>query len=392
MVVTINSLKNNEKIVVLVTGASGYIALHCVQQLLENGYTVRGTVRNLQNSSKITPLRDLKYSSERLELVEADLECPDHWPRAVEGCTYIMHIASPWPIVADETIIRIAKDGTLNVLNAAAQCSTVRKIVLTSSTAAINDGHTNDARIFDENCWGNLNSKRVENYSRSKIIAEKAAWDFWKSLPEESRFQLTVLNPSFVIGPVLSDQRHGSAKIIRRMMDYRTFPAAPKVSLGMVDVRDVARAHIRAMECANCNGERILITATPSVWFSQLAHWLYEEFKNQGFSITRITTPDWLAKLYAKVTCDPHFEAVKYRFGPKLRFDNTKSEQLLQMEYMPIKKSIIDMVYSMLDYGIVVRKKNLEKTKNGDCKIATRTNIDSNEAKTKLANKEKKAH
>uniref|UniRef100_A0AAF5PLM8 NAD-dependent epimerase/dehydratase domain-containing protein n=1 Tax=Wuchereria bancrofti TaxID=6293 RepID=A0AAF5PLM8_WUCBA len=359
MVAIIDSFKDNEKIVVLVTGASGYIALHCVQQLLENGYTVRGTVRSLQNSSKISPLRDLKYSSERLELVEADLECPDHWPKAIKGCTYIMHIASPWPIVADETTIRIAKNGTLNVLKAATQCSTVQKIVLTSSTAAINDGHKNDARVFDENCWGNLNSKQIENYSRSKIIAEKAAWEFWKSLPEASRFQLTVLNPSFVIGPVLSDQRHGSAKIIRRMMDYHTFPAAPKVSLGMVDVRDVARAHIRAMECANCNGERILITATPSVWFSQLTRWLHDEFKS--FLISRVTTPNWLAKLYAKMTYDPHFEAVKYRLGAKLHFDNTK---LLQMEYMPIKKSVIDMVYSMPDYGIVVRKKNLEKTKN----------------------------
>ncbi|VDK79735.1 unnamed protein product [Litomosoides sigmodontis] len=375
-----DSLKNNEKCVVLVTGASGYIALHCVQQLLENGYTVRGTVRSLQNSSKVSSLRDLKHSSERLELVEADLECPDHWPRAVEGCTYIMHIASPWPIVADERTIEIAKGGTLNVLKAAAQCCTIRKIVLTSSTAAINDGHRNDAQVFDENCWGNLDSKRIGNYSRSKIIAERAAWDFWKSLPEASRFQLTVLNPSFVVGPVLSDQRHGSAKIIKRMMDYHTFPAAPKVSLGMVDVRDVARAHIRAMECSNCNGERIMITATPSVWFSQLTTWLYDEFKNQGFLISRVRTPNWLAKFYAKVTCDPHFEAVKYRLGPKLHFDNSKSVQLLQMEYMPIRKSIIDMVYSMMDYGIIVRKQNLEKMKNGDCKIANCTNIDINES------------
>ncbi|EJW75664.1 hypothetical protein WUBG_13429 [Wuchereria bancrofti] len=147
----------------------------------------------------------------------------------------------------------------------------------------------------------------------------------------------------------------------------------------MVDVRDVARAHIRAMECANCNGERILITATPSVWFSQLTRWLHDEFKSQGFLISRVTTPNWLAKLYAKMTCDPHFEAVKYRLGAKLHFDNTKSRRLLQMEYMPIKKSVIDMVYSMLDYGIVVRKKNLEKTKNGDCKIVDHKNIDNNE-------------
>uniref|UniRef100_A0A0R3RJD9 Epimerase domain-containing protein n=1 Tax=Elaeophora elaphi TaxID=1147741 RepID=A0A0R3RJD9_9BILA len=356
-----NSLHHQRCSIVLVTGASGYIALHCVQQLLQNGYTVRGTVRSLQNSSKVNPLRDLKYSSKRLELVEADLECPDHWLRAVEGCTHIMHIASPWPIVADEATIEIAKNGTLNVLKAAAKCSTIQKIVLTSSIAAITDGHRNDAQIFDENCWGNLNSKQIENYGRSKIIAEKAAWEFWKSLPENSRFQLTVLNPSFVVGPVLSDQRHGSAKIIRRMMDYHTFPAAPKVSLGMVDVRDVARAHIRAMECANCNGERILITTTPSVWLSQLTRWLNDEFKNQGFLISRMTTPNWLTKLYAKMTYDPHFEAIKYRLGLRLRLDNTKSLQLLQMEYTPIKKSVIDMVYSMMNYGIIVKK-----AKNGD--------------------------
>ncbi|VDO75834.1 unnamed protein product [Onchocerca flexuosa] len=107
-------------------------------------------------------------------------------------------------------------------------------------------------------------------------------------------------------------------------MDYHTFPAAPKVSLGMVDVRDVARAHIRAMECESCDGERILITAIPSIWFSQLTRWLYEEFKDQGFLISRVISPNWLAKLYAKATCDPHFEAIKYRFGPKLHFDNTK--------------------------------------------------------------------
>uniref|UniRef100_A0A183D7A1 3Beta_HSD domain-containing protein n=1 Tax=Gongylonema pulchrum TaxID=637853 RepID=A0A183D7A1_9BILA len=119
----------------LVTGASGYIALHCVIQL-------RGTVRNLRNSAKVSPLCDMKYRAERLELVEVDLECAEHWHSAVGGWTYILHIASPWPIVADETTIAIATNGTLNVLRAATECRTVRKIVLTSSCAAVNGSHT----------------------------------------------------------------------------------------------------------------------------------------------------------------------------------------------------------------------------------------------------------
>ncbi|VDM96141.1 unnamed protein product [Thelazia callipaeda] len=360
----IDSLKNNEKIVVLVTGSSGYIALHCVQQLLAEGYAVRGTVRSLCNPAKVNPLRDLKYSAERLELVEADLQCPEHWFKAVEGCTYILHIASPWPVVADETIIQTAKNGTLNVLKAAAQCPTVQKVVLTSSCTAITDGHKNDARVFDELCWANVNSERVENYGRSKIIAEKSAWEFWNALPKSSRFQLTVLNPTLVVGPVLSDQKHGSALIIRRMMHYFNFPAAPKVSVGMVDVRDVARAHIRAMRYSDSDGERILITETPSVWFSQITKWLRQEFKNQGFLISPFTAPNWLAKMYAKATSDPHFNAIKYRLGPELRFDNSKSKKLLKMEYTPIKKSVVEMAYSMLDKGMIKTKKRTKKSKN----------------------------
>ncbi|VDN22800.1 unnamed protein product [Gongylonema pulchrum] len=309
--VTADLSTSNEKTVVLVTGASGYIALHCVKQLLEDGYTVRGTVRNLQNSAKVSPLRDMKYSAERLELVEADLECAEHWHRnvavhasvrllfesvylrfsAVDGCTYILHIASPWPIVADETTIAVATNGTLNVLRAAAECRTVRKIVLTSSCAAVNDGHKNGARVFDEECWANLESKRMENYGRSKAIAEKAAWNYWNTLP-----------------------------------------AVPKISLGMVDVRDVARAHIRAMRCPDSDGERILITATPSVWFEQIVEWLHKEFKNQGFVISRVVVPNWLVKLYAKSKLDPHVAAITHRFGPELRFDNTKVVTLYSFE------------------------------------------------------------
>uniref|UniRef100_A0A914ZPE2 NAD-dependent epimerase/dehydratase domain-containing protein n=1 Tax=Parascaris univalens TaxID=6257 RepID=A0A914ZPE2_PARUN len=338
---------------VLVTGASGYIALHCVQQLLEMGYTVRGTVRNLRNSAKIAPLRDLACSSERLELVEADLQCREHWPSAIEGCDYILHVASPWPIVADENTITVAVEGTENVLKVAATVPTVKKVVLTSSCAAINDGHKNQSRVFNEECWTDLESTKIENYARSKTLAERAAWHFWNNLQFTTRFQLTVINPTFVVGPVLSDQSHGSATVIARLMNIRTCPAMPKVCLGMVDVRDVAHAHIVAMTAPETDGERILVTATPSVWFADIAQWLNKEFKNQGYKISRVVVPNWLLRLYSKTKVDPQIGALIYRTGPELRFDNSKSKKLLKMEYRSPQQSILDMVYSMIDQGMI---------------------------------------
>ncbi|VDD88733.1 unnamed protein product [Enterobius vermicularis] len=341
---------------VLVTGASGYIALHCVEQLLQAGYSVRGTVRSLHNKAKVNPLRDLEYGSERLELVEADLECPEHWPSVCDGCDYILHVASPWPIVADEKVIGVAVNGTINVLKAAATYRRIKKIVLTSSCSAVNDGYRNDARVFDEKCWSDLTSERIENYGRSKTLAEKAAWEFWSKLDESNRFQLTVLNPTFVVGPVLSDQGHGSATIISRMMSYKTYLAAPKVSLGMVDVRDVATAHIRAMTTPETNGERILITSTPSV------------------CITPVVAPNWMFRLYIKTKLDPQAEAIKHRLGPEIIFDNSLSVKLLKMRYREPRKSIIEMVYSMIDHGMIKKSSKLRskpsKRKNNKCVVA----------------------
>ena len=163
---------------VLVTGASGYLATHCVQQLLNNGYIVRGTVRNLNNEKKVRPLRSLSHALERLELVEADLDNSDSWIAAVKNCDYVLHTASPFPIVADEGVVKTAVNGTLRVLKACAKEFSVKKVVLTSSCAAINEGHDDENRIFDERDWTIENSPKVLQYPRSKTAAERSAWDF----------------------------------------------------------------------------------------------------------------------------------------------------------------------------------------------------------------------
>uniref|UniRef100_A0AC34F2P5 NAD-dependent epimerase/dehydratase domain-containing protein n=1 Tax=Panagrolaimus sp. ES5 TaxID=591445 RepID=A0AC34F2P5_9BILA len=359
-----NSSFIHDEPIVLVTGASGYVALHCVDQLLKAGYRTRGTVRSLRNAEKIEPLRRLP-NQHLLELVEADLERPEEWPSIVDGCTYILHVASPWPIVADEKTISIAVNGTMTVLRAASKCSSVKKVVLTSSCAAINDGHKNNERIFDETCWTKLDSKKVENYAKSKTIAEKTAWDYWNSLNPMTKFELTVLNPTFITGPVLSTVEHGSATIIGRMMDFRTFLAAPKACLGVVDVRDVAKAHILAMTNEKTNGERILITHTQPTWFRDMRDWLMEEFKEDGYIFSPITVPNWLLKIYAKTNIDPQSSAVVHRIGPELRFSNQKSLDLLRMTYISPKQSVIEMMHSMIELGMV-RKPPLGKCKKSN--------------------------
>ncbi|CAJ0595874.1 unnamed protein product [Cylicocyclus nassatus] len=348
------------KQVVLVTGASGYVALHCVAQLLTAGYRVRGTVRSMNNARKVAPLLRLPHANERLGLVEADLLNEEDWPAAVRDCTFILHVASPWPIVADEHTIKTAIDGTLFVLRAASMEPSVKKVVLTSSCAAVNDGHPNDERVFDETCWTNLDNPNVDNYAKSKTLAEKAAWNFWSTLDHNSRFALTVLNPTFVIGPMLSDCENGSATIIGRMMDFRTYLACPKVSLGVVDVRDVAKAHVEALTRKESDGERILITAR-SIWFKDMITWLRKEFSKMGYLITPAVVQNWAVKLYAYLGIDPHVAAVIHRLGPELQFDNTKSRELLGMTYTNLHISLIEMMYSMIQLGMVRKTSGYEK-------------------------------
>uniref|UniRef100_A0A914D2X2 NAD-dependent epimerase/dehydratase domain-containing protein n=1 Tax=Acrobeloides nanus TaxID=290746 RepID=A0A914D2X2_9BILA len=238
--------QNNTR--VLVTGASGYLATHCVQQLLSGGYAVRGTVRSLKNPDKIQPLRSLNFAKERLELVEADLEKADTWPRVVESCDYVLHVASPFPPVGDENTIRTALDGTLNVLKACAKCHSVKKVVLTSSIAAIMYGNDNHGKTVTEKDWSNIDGKNINTYQKSKTIAETAAWDFVKTIPDgDNKFKLTCLNPGFIVGPSLTEVEGTSVTIIKRIMN-REMPGLPMLNFHMVDVRDCAKAHILAME------------------------------------------------------------------------------------------------------------------------------------------------
>uniref|UniRef100_A0A915Q3U0 NAD-dependent epimerase/dehydratase domain-containing protein n=1 Tax=Setaria digitata TaxID=48799 RepID=A0A915Q3U0_9BILA len=287
----IRSLKLMTIVRVLVTGASGYLAMHCIQQLLQQGYKVRGTLRNLYCSEKISSLRQLG-DSDQLELFPVSLEDgADLWAKAMKDCTYVLHIASPCQLVANDAVVEIAVCGTLNVLRGASQRQCVRKVVLTM-------GYNNHNKLFTENDWTNLNWKRLHPYHRSKTLAEKVAWSFMEKNPDVS-FSLTVLNPTLIIGPLLQNANGASATIISRFVDG-SMPAYPSMKLGVVDVRDVARAHILAMKEPKSNGERILINAE-ILSFRQIAKILRKEFSGYGYSVPIFKAPYAVMWIYAKI-------------------------------------------------------------------------------------------
>uniref|UniRef100_A0A914Q0U9 3-beta hydroxysteroid dehydrogenase/isomerase domain-containing protein n=1 Tax=Panagrolaimus davidi TaxID=227884 RepID=A0A914Q0U9_9BILA len=347
------------KIRVLVTGSSGFLAIHCVQQLLEAGYSVRGSVRSLSNAKKVQPLYDLPFAKERLELVEADLENDETWISAVKECDYVFHTASPFPLIADDSIIPIAVNGSLAVLKACAKEASVKKVVLTSSVAAISEGHETENHIFTEKDWTIADPKKVEAYPRSKTAAEHAAWDFMNNLSEtDNKFALTCINPSLIIGPVLLNTEGSSIAIIKRFMNNE-MPALPALNIALVDVRDVAKAHILAMTNSRSDGERIIAASQPSLWFRDIAKILSKEFKSQGYSIPRFQALKFFLCLYSHF--DPEAKLILNKLDKEMKFDNSKANNLLNLQFRNPETSLIEMAYSMIERGMIPKKSGYTK-------------------------------
>ncbi|XP_068222001.1 uncharacterized protein [Palaemon carinicauda] len=353
---------------ILVTGVSGYIASHVAKLLLEDGRRVRGTVRSLSNEAKVEPLKNLVPDAKHpLELVEADLTKEEGWDKAVADCTGILHTASPFPDlmtanVTEEDLVKPAKEGTLIVLKAAAaHASTVKRVVVTSSFAAVH-GETNvDAeKNYNEEDWTDAESPDLDAYTKSKVLAEKAAWDFVKELPDDQKFELSVINPVFVLGPPLMESHKTSTSVTyMSQIINRTYPAVPKLMFPICDVRDVAKAHIKALDLPEAADNRHIIS-TNSFWMKDVALAASKEFRQQGYNVPTCQLPYvvvWVAGLFNK-TFKNHLLP---RLGKPMKVDNKRMVETLGIEPTALDCTVQDMVYAMVDLGILRKAKKYKQ-------------------------------
>ncbi|MFE5290246.1 SDR family oxidoreductase [Nocardia sp. NPDC056611] len=318
---------------VLVTGASGYVAGHVIQELLDQGYRVRGTVRSAARAADVAALLP------GIELVEADLGADAGWAAAVAGCRYVLHTASPFPSDAPEhedDLIRPAVDGTLRVLRAAA-AGGVERVVVTSSIAAIQAGH--EGRLLTEADWSDLAA--CEAYPKSKTLAERAAWDFAAEHPE---LELAVINPGMIIGPVLRAEAGTSVDGIRALL-AGGMPGVPRLNFATVDVRDLAVAHRLAMETPGAAGNRY-ICAGDSIAFPEMARLLASRYQ-----VPTRALPDWLVRLSAAFNADAR-TAVRY-LGRKETVSADKARRELNWTMRPVADSLLDTADSLVRFGLV---------------------------------------
>jgi nucleoside-diphosphate-sugar epimerase len=337
---------------VLVTGGSGFIGAHCILQLLAAGHDVRTTVRSLSREAEVraTLKKGGADPGQRLSFVAADLEQDAGWPEAVSGCDYVLHVASPFPSTLpkhEDELIVPAREGALRVLRVSRGAG-VKRVVLTSSFAAIGYGHKEQSAPFTELSWTDPNAADATPYVKSKTLAERAAWDFIAK--EGGNLELSVVNPVGVFGPVLGPDYSTSILIIQRMMDG-AMPGCPRLYFGVVDVRDVADLHIRAMTHPAAKGERFLAVAGDFMSILGIGGVLKARM---GAAAKRVPTrqlPDWLVRLAA--VRDPAVKQILPELGKVKNATSEKACRVLGWSPRSNEECIVATAESMLQLGLL---------------------------------------
>lgn len=336
---------------VLVTGGTGFIGVHCILQLLKEGYKVRTTVRSLKRQSEVIQM--LKKGGiepgDSLTFAEADLLSDKGWPEAVAGCDYVLHVASPFPagVPKDENELIIpAREGALRVLRAARDAK-VKRVVLTSSFAAIGYGVEPTGRPFSEKDWTNTNAK-IGAYTKSKALAEKAAWDFIER--EGGGLELSVVNPVGVFGPVLGPDFSTSIQLVKRLMDG-SMPGCPRLSFGIVDVRDVVDLHLKAMTNPAAKGERFLAIAEDFITVQEIALILKAKLGEAAKRVPTRLVPNWLIRLFALF--DPAIALITPELGKYKSATNEKARKLLGWTPRSNEEALVATAQSLLELGLL---------------------------------------
>ena len=355
---------------ILVTGASGFIASYVIQQLLQSGHQVRGTVRSLQDEAKVQAVRALCPDAQHpIELVEANLCQTDCWATAVRGCTHVLHLASPVPDSEpsnEAEVILPAIQGVLEVLRACAKSNQVRRVVLTSSIFAVSGGLTGGR--FTEADWADVAESYMNAYTKSKVLSERAAWEFvtghWNTvMAKGQKLELVTINPGYVIGRPLVEGLHSHQRLTKDLLEPQ-LPFLLEAHLPLVDVQDVATAHIRAISAPQVAGKRIIVHAR-SMWMRDIAQICAEEFDPQGYNVPLTEGPNVIMKLLSVFQKD--MRTLTCGLGQANEFDNSRMRTLLQIEPRDIRASIVATCYTMIELGYIKRTHKYKGSHPEDC-------------------------
>ena len=331
---------------VLVTGATGYIGLHCIHQLLNQGYAVNGSVRSPERKDEIfEALKNQNTPTENLSIFTFDLNDDEGWDQGMDGCDYLLHVASPIALENhnEDFFVKPAVAGVKRAMKFAKKHN-VKKVVLTSSVAAIFETLESKS-YYDESDWSDPDNPAISHYAKSKTLAEKTAWEFVEN--ENHPFELTVINPALVIGPSLSGDLGESNKAIV-MVATGKMPVAVPLQFGYVDVRDVASAHILAMQNPASNGERFAL-AEKDLWYKDVAKVL----KGNGFDkAPTFAVPVWLAKILANFSKELKI-TLPYLGRLRSVKNTSKAKDILGWNPRPAEESIVEIAQQIHDMGLI---------------------------------------
>ena len=327
---------------VLVTGATGYIGLHCIDQLLKQGYAVNGSIRSPERKQEVfQALQKNNTSTEHLNLFTFNLTDDEGWDEGIADCNYLLHVASPISIsTKDEEFFVGPAVAGVNRAMKFAQKHNVKKVVLTSSVAAIFET-TVLKQYYDESDWSDPNKKTINYYAKSKTLAEMAAWEYIKK--EDNPFELAVINPALVIGPSLSGDLGESNKAIEMVVTGR-MPVSVPLQFGYVDVRDVAAAHILAMQNPESNGKRFALSEK-DLWYKDVAKLL----RANGYKkAPKINIPAWITPVLAKFNEELKFSLP---FIGRVRSvkNATNAKEILGWNPRPAEDSILEVAKQIQD-------------------------------------------
>lgn len=332
---------------VLVTGGSGFIAGYLIRQLVAEGWTVRATVRSLAREADVRRL--LAVDDSKLRFFAADLMSDDGWAEAAEGCSHMAHVASPFPATAprhEDELVVPAREGALRALRTA-KAAGVRRVVMTSSVAAIAYGRPRGVYTFTEADWTDLTSPEIYPYVKSKTIAEHAARD-WVAA-EGGGLEYCTINPAAVLGPVLSSDFAASIELVRRLIEG-ALPGLPDLGFGIVDVRDVADLHARALAAPDMAGERF-IASGPFLRLTDVARILREAMGRDARKVPLRRLPDFVVRIAGRF--DPAIRQITTELGKTRNMDASHAREKLGWVARPPEETIVATAQSLIDLGIV---------------------------------------